>query len=114
MRPDADFLVEYVHGQHGVRDYFDRFLAGQFDFLEDPGLRARCAEHLWSAFAELEAVPRSDPFWAGSNLRTTFTKLREFYDARVPIDGSDIEHCWRSFAIVLCYGGLDRFKAASE
>jgi len=113
---DADFLTEYVHGRHAVRDYFERVLSeGAFElaFAGCPSLRRQCAEHLWSAFAELDAVPRTDSLWANSNMRPTFTKLRDFYRS-LSTEASNLEHCWRSFTIALSAGDLDRFKRASE
>lgn len=114
---DTEFLAEYVHGRHTVRDYFDRFVGEPvFDhaFAECPDVRSRCTEHLWSAFAELDAVPRTDAFWAGSNMRTTFGRVRDFYSKSEPLAEGDLKACWRSFAIALCHGDLDRFRLASE
>ena len=112
---DADFLVAYVYGRHSVRDYFDRFVmesAFADAFAECLEVRRRCTVHLWSAFAELDASPRTDAFWAGSNMRTTFTKLRDFYTKQEPL--ASLDWTWRSFTISLCEGNADRFGAAAE
>jgi hypothetical protein len=116
MLTDSDFLVEYVHGRHTVREYFNRFVGERlFDaaFADCPTeLRDGCVAQLWSAFAELEAIPRTDPLWAGSNMRPTFSKLRERVKV-VPIDERDVERCWRTF-VALCAGDLEPFRRASE
>jgi hypothetical protein len=113
---DSEFLTEYVHGRHTTADYFDRFVhdgtfkAALADCPTD--LRDRCSTTLRLAFARLDAVPRTDPLWAGSNNRATFTKLRERLGLR-RIDDTDLESCWMSFVIALCSGDLDRFDRAS-
>jgi hypothetical protein len=114
---DSDFLAEYVHGRHTVDDYFDRFVrevefkAAVDGFSTD--LRNRCSAALRSAFARLDALPRTDPLWARSNNRATFTKLRE-HPELLGTDDSDLESCWGSFIIALCSGHPERFGAASE
>ena len=114
---DSNFFVEYVHGRHTVREYFDRFVCDRMvdaAFADCPAeLRDRCLVRLWSAFAELDAIPRSDPTWAGSNMRTTFSKLRARLKL-VPVDEQDVEGCWRSFVVALCAGDLDLFRQASK
>jgi len=112
---DADFLVEYVHGRHTVRDYFDRFMSDwpfEGAFSGCPELRSRCSEHLWAAFSELDAIPRADALWARSNMRATFSKLRDF-DRVLSFEESNLPRCWRSFTIALCAGDVDRFKVVA-
>lgn len=113
---DDDFVVEYVHGRHTTREYFDRFMMdGAFElaFAGCPTLQRECVAHFWSAFVELDAVPRTDALWARSNMRVTFTKVRHVY-VSVPIEESNLEPCWRSFTIALCAGDIDLFGRASE
>jgi hypothetical protein len=114
---DSDFLAEYVHGRRTVREYFDRFVGEplfEAAFADCPAeLRDRCIAHLWSAFAELDAIPRTDPVWAGSNMRATFSKLRD-HTKVVRADERDVERRWRTFVVSLCAGDLDLFRRASE
>ena len=116
-RMDADFLVEYVRGRRTVREYFDLFVRDREFKSALAGcpveFRDRCIGHLWSAFAELDAIPRTDPFWAGSNMRTTFTRLKDREKAAL-IDANDVRRCWKSFVVALCSGDLDRFRRAAE
>jgi len=114
---DSDFLADYVHGRRTVREYFDRLVRDPlFDaaFADCPAeLRDQCIAHLWAAFAELDSVPRTDPVWAGSNMRATFSKLRD--QVRVGrVDEGDVERYWRRFVVALCAGDLDLFRPASE
>ena len=110
---DNDFLFEYVQGQHTVHDYFDRtFPVDVFDERCDgcPGLAVKCRQHLLSAFEALDALSRSDPFWAGSNMRTTTGKVGAFLDRLSP------DQAWPSFALALLGSGnaLFAFAAAAE
>jgi len=114
---DSEFLAEYVHGHHTTDDYTDRFLHdGVFEaaFADCPTeLRERSSAALQSAFLRLDAIPRTDPLWAGSNDRPTFTKLRE-HEKSAEIDDRHLESCWSSFVIAMCSGNLDRFQRASD
>jgi hypothetical protein len=91
---ESDFLVEYVHGRHTVREYFERFVR----------------ERLFDAAF---AIARTDPVWVGSNMRATFSKLRDQVKA-APVDERDVEQCWRTFVVALCAGDLEVFRRASE
>jgi len=114
---DSEFLAEYVHGRHTVREYFDRFIREpliEAAFADcSAEFRSRCTSRLWMAFAQLDAIPRSDPFWAGSNLRTTFGKVCD-HQRLTPPEDSDVEGSWASFVIALCSGDCDVFRNASE
>jgi len=110
-----EFIVAYVHGRHTVRDYFERFIVEvRGPFAGCPELWRQCREHLWSAFMALDQVPRTDSFWRGTNMRTTFTKVRDFYWLRVPFDEDDRGRCWRMFTVAACDGSLNSFGRAAE
>jgi hypothetical protein len=114
---NAEFLAEYVHGRRTLREYFDRLVAEPAfaaAFEGCPEMGVRCAAHLWEALSNLDAIPRTDPFWSGSNMRATFTKVRE-YDLKT--EGSQaqaIDLSWRSFVIAAFAGDVDRFGRTSE
>ena len=113
---DSEFLAEYVHGRHTIDDYFERFVhGGCFDTALAEcatNVRDRYRAALRSAFARLDTVPRTDPLWARSNNRVTFTKLYERLE--LPrIDDDDLESCWMAFVIALCMGDVERFERAS-
>jgi hypothetical protein len=114
---DSDFLAEYVHGRHTTDDYFERFVQDRLYGVAladcSAELRRRCSSALRSAFARLDALPRTDPVWVGSNNRPTFTKLRE-QSQLARIDEGDVESCWGSLVVALCSGDLERFGRASE
>lgn len=103
---DDDFIVEYVHGKHSVRDYFDRTAGG---WLREacrgvPEMERRCREHLLGALTDLDRLPRSHPFWRGSNMRATLTKLGDFY-GRPGAPGDALpDAAWKSLAVSLQRG----------
>jgi hypothetical protein len=114
---NIDFVVEYVHGRHTMRQYFARLVEESkigAAYVDCGQLCARCLVHLWAAFVELDSIPRTEPVWANTNLRTTLTKVSEFYRDRVPIEDDDLPRCWRSFALALFCGNTDRFERAGE
>ncbi len=102
-----DFVIEYIHGRHSVRDYFDSLVSdGSLDhaWAGCPELAAACREHLWSAFAEVDAIPRGDVFWRNSNMRITFTKVGDFYVKNADPQLRDPKGAWQAFAVAVCRG----------
>jgi len=111
-----DFVVEYIHGRHSVRDYFDSLVSdGSLDhaWAGCPELAAACREHLWSAFAEVDAIPRGDVFWRNSNMRTTFTKVGDFYVRSADAQLRDPKGAWQAFAVAVCRGHASLFFRAA-
>ena len=111
-----DFVIEYIHGRHSVRDYFDSLVSdGSLDhaWAGCPELAAACREHLWSAFAEVDAIPRGDVFWRNSNMRTTFTKVGDFYVKNADPQLRDPKGAWQAFAVAVCRGDSSLFLRAA-
>lgn len=111
---DGDFLVEYVHGKHTFRDYFERFF--DVDTFGDvcegcPELAAALHKHLLTAFEILDALPRTDPFWAGSNFRTTVAKVETFFSTRPVATAQD---AWPALAVGLLRPDLGMLSCAAE
>ena len=102
-----DFLVEYVHGRHDAREYFDRVVDGR-GFEEAcrgvVGMAVRCRAHLRAALQDLDGLPRSDPFWLGTNMRTTFTKLARYHGQLRTADFVDGAAAWKTLAVALWFG----------
>lgn len=73
-----------------------------------PELAARLVEALRGGLAELEAVPRDDPFWGGwANERATGTKLAEYARERLERDPADDAARWVLVALALAQGASD-------
>jgi len=111
-----DFVVEYIHGQHTLREYFDRLfpeVSLDHAWAGCPELAAACREHLWAGFAQVDAIPRSDVFWRNSNMRTTFTKVGDFYVKNADSQLRDPKGAWQAFAVAVCRGDASLFFRAA-
>ncbi|GAA2111160.1 hypothetical protein [Actinomadura alba] len=73
-----------------------------------PDLAERLVSTLRAAMAALDALPRTDDFWAGwANDRPTITKLSEYAGARLDRDPDDFLAGRTLVALALSYGAND-------
>jgi hypothetical protein len=83
----------------------DKLRTGPDEFAHaDPAaanLFARARAALRASLYRLDALPRSDAFWKGTNQRATILKLRDFLDAELSRDPKDGAALWGAIALDL-------------
>lgn len=87
-----------------LQDYFERALGDSCLKDVDPSgddVRARALHAVWDGLERLDALPRSDPFWRGSNGRATVGKLHEFCCRLLADDPRDARALWTSAGMEL-------------
>lgn len=65
---------------------------------------ASMAIHCIQAFTRLDALPRDDPFWNGTNRRPTQYKLYDFCQKDLADNPDDIDTVWRRAAVEIVLG----------
>ena len=73
----------------------------------DAGLVRAVRQHLRAGLARVAAIPRTDPFWVGTNGEPSLTKVERLHEARLRADPGDVEARWTLFALVVAHAAND-------
>lgn len=93
LRPDPYHLQELAN----------RFRSAFMGSHLDPGFAARLRRALFDGLVRLDALPRTDPFWEGTNRRPTIGKLRDLAEQSFNEDRGEEWECWAYAAISLLW-----------
>lgn len=94
---DVEFTLRYIRGQASVEEYVKRKLS--FDSFKErcegcEGMAEKCYEAYADALFAMDLLPRTDPFWQGSNNRPTLGKVSSWARLRLVENPEDIVAAW--------------------
>ncbi len=98
--------LQYVRGEISTEEYWSATFVN-FCFKEhcyDDSWNEKLRSAVNSAFWEMHALDRSDPFWRNTNLLATDNKLMEFADYKLHSSPEDIDAALLKIAVRLHFG----------
>ena len=98
----------YLRGEVSPQDYAAMSMPD--DALQEacrglPGLAERLRAVLLKAFMDLDSLPRTDPFWRNTNMKTTMFKTCDYFSRKLSADPGDCPTAWICLAFNLGWVG---------